>query len=146
MGTRTNNHYLSEDLAQDVFVRLLDYAPMLRMETIKSFVFTIARNVLIDFLRRNVRQPELSVNEIEKDHIPSAGKTDSRVLYKEILLLEKLKFTTFPQQRQKVYCMNRCGGMNVTEISKVLCISKRTVECHLFYGRKEMRDYMLRCL
>jgi len=146
MGTRTNNHYLAQDLAQDVFVRLLDCAPMLRMETIKSFVFTIARNILIDFLRRNVRKPELSVNEIEESNMSSVDKTDSRVLYKEILLLEKLKFTTFPQQRKKVYCMNRCSNMNISEISKVLCISKRTVECHLFYGRKEMRDYMLRCL
>ena len=42
----------AEDLAQDVYVRLMDYDRMLCAETIKYFIFTIARNLVTDYLRR----------------------------------------------------------------------------------------------
>jgi RNA polymerase sigma factor (sigma-70 family) len=144
--TKTNNHYLSEDLTQDVFIRLLDFEPELRMETIRYFVFTIARNILIDFTRRNKKQQVHSVNDFNEINESSDEKTESRILYKEILLLERSKFRLFPPQRKRVYCMSRYNEMTPSEISKALCISKRTVECYLFYGRKEMRDYISKCL
>ncbi|HET7733820.1 MAG TPA: sigma-70 family RNA polymerase sigma factor [Paludibacter sp.] len=146
MKTRTNNHYLSEDLAQDVFVRLMSFESMLRPETIKSFVFTIAKNILIDFLRRKVKQPECIGNVLDDISVHAVEKTDSRVLCQEIMLLEKTKLRALPKQRKKIYCMSRYHDLTPSEISKALSISKRTVECHLFYGRREIRDYMLKCL
>ena len=46
----------AKDLAQDVFVKVLEYKEMLREDTVKSFLFTIARNVLIDYIRRFYRK------------------------------------------------------------------------------------------
>ena len=42
----------AEDLAQDVFVRLLDYKQMLRPDTVKYFLFTICPSPIVTpFLR-----------------------------------------------------------------------------------------------
>lgn len=41
---RINNHCEAEDLAQDVFVRLLEYKQILCKETVKYFIYTISRN------------------------------------------------------------------------------------------------------
>ena len=41
----------AEDLVQDVFVHLLDYDKMLQKSTIRSFLFTITRNIVIDYLK-----------------------------------------------------------------------------------------------
>ena len=49
---RITHRYEAEDLTQDVFVRLLDYKQMLRPDTVKYFLFTIARNIVIDYIRR----------------------------------------------------------------------------------------------
>ena len=40
---RITHRYEAEDLTQDVFVRLLDYKQMLRPDTVKYFLFTIAQ-------------------------------------------------------------------------------------------------------
>src|SRR5574344_651620 len=45
IGNRVKSYDLAEDLTQDVFVRLMTHADMLRQETIKSLVYTIARNL-----------------------------------------------------------------------------------------------------
>ena len=45
----------AKDLAQDVFLRLMDYKQMLRPETIKYFIFSICRNLVIDYLRRHYK-------------------------------------------------------------------------------------------
>lgn len=146
MKLRTNNHFLAEDLAQDVFVRLLNYELMLRQETIQSFVFTIAKNILIDFMRRKTAQPEYVDTESGDLISAFADKADSRILYKEIFLLEKVTLSTLPVQRKKVYIMNRFDDMNCTQISEKLNISKRTAEAHLYQGRKEIREAILKCV
>ena len=50
----------AEDLAQDVYVRLMDYDRMLCAETIKYFIFTIARNLVTDYLRRYYKRQEVT--------------------------------------------------------------------------------------
>lgn len=45
----------AEDLVQDAFLRLLEYRSMLRPETVRSFLYTIVRNLVTDYLRRHYK-------------------------------------------------------------------------------------------
>ncbi len=56
---RITHRYEAEDLTQDVFVRLLDYKQMLRPDTVKYFLFTIARNIVTDYIRRYYKKQEI---------------------------------------------------------------------------------------
>ena len=56
---RITHRYEAEDLAQDVFVRLLDYKQMLRPDTVKYFLFAIARNIVTDYIRRYYKKQEI---------------------------------------------------------------------------------------
>ena len=56
---RIAHRYEAEDLTQDVFVRLMDYKQMLRPDTVKYFLFTIARNIVIDYIRRYYKKQEI---------------------------------------------------------------------------------------
>ena len=56
---RIGNKEEAEDLAQDVYVRLMDYNRILCLETIKYFIFTIARNLVNDYLRRYYKRQEV---------------------------------------------------------------------------------------
>ena len=142
----TNNHYLSEDLAQNVFVRVLDYKSTLLKETIKSFIYSIAHNIVVDFLRCKMTYNEFCINVFDTIQIPSTEKTDSKVMYGELLSIEKQKMSEFPIQRKKVYYMSRYNDFTIADISRDLGISYRTVECHLYTGRKIMREYLLKCI
>lgn len=142
---RVNNADDAEDLAQDAFVRLLDYKLMLRPETVKSFIYTIVRNLVIDYIRRQYRKQEVSANmyEFSKDYTDSF---ESQFHAEDILRLENGMLMTLPKQRKLIYTLDRFEEKSADEISTQLNISKRTVESHLFSSRKAVREYIRKCI
>ena len=137
--------YEVEDLVQDVFMRLLDYDNMLQKSTIQSFLFTIARNLVTDYLRCYYRKQEM-VSYAYENVIESTCEPEKEIIAKDLLTIERMKLNTFPQQRKKVYSMSRFEEKNIYEISEELQLSMSTVENHLFTGRKIMRKYIRMCI
>ena len=130
--------YEVEDLVQDVFMRLLDYDNMLQKSTIQSFLFTIARNLVIDYLRCYYKKQEMILCAYEN--------FIEEIIAKDLLIIERLRLSAFPQQRRKIYSMSRFEEKTLCEISEELQLSKSTVENHLFIGRKVMRNYISMCI
>jgi RNA polymerase sigma-70 factor (ECF subfamily) len=118
---------------------------MLREDTVRYFLFTIARNIVIDYLRRYYKKQEIT-SYIYDTAICSINEPEDRVAAKDILVLEKNKLQTFSTQRKKVYMLSRFEGKTPLEISKELQLSKRTIENHLLAGRKIMRAYISQCI
>ena len=142
---RINSSEDAADLVQDAFVRLLDYKQMLRPETVKSFIFTIVRNLVIDYIRRHYRKQEVSANmyEFSKDYTDSF---ESQMHAEDILRLENGMLMTLPKQRKLIYTLDRFEDKSADEIAVELKISKRTVESHLFSSRKAVREYLRQCI
>ena len=142
---RINNRCEAEDLAQDVFVRLLEYKQILYEATVKHFIYTISRNIVTDYVRRYYKAKEIS--SYLYDETPSCtNETEESICANDISSLEKKKLATFPKQRKQIYYLTRFKGLSSTEIADRLSIGKRTVECHLFIARKEMRTYLQQCI
>lgn len=135
----------AEDLTQDVFVRLLDYRQMLRPDTVKYFLFTIARNIVTDYLRRYYKKQE--VDSYLYDTMPSfTNETEEQIIANDLCRTEQRILLAFPDQRRTVYALNRYEDKSAEEIAGALNLSRRTVEYHLFLGRRDMRRYMKECI
>ena len=142
---KINNREEAEDLAQDVFVRLMNYNQIICTDTIKFFIFTIARNLLNDFLRRHYKKQEIT-SYIYEHAITHTIETESEVIANDLQAHEQYRLSLLPTQRRTIYSMNRFDNKNILEISTELNLSPRTVENHLFMGRKEIREYISRCI
>lgn len=142
---RINNWKNAEDLAQDVFLHLMEYDRMLRPETVKCFIYTIASNLVTDHLRVYYRKQEYTTYIY--DNAPtSTNEPESRVIADDLLTWEKGKLDSLPAQRKKVYVMSRFEEKSVSEISEELCLSLRTVENHLRLGRRDVREFIRQCI
>lgn len=142
---KINDREEAEDLSQDVFLRLMDYKQMLRPDTIKHFIYTIARNLVTDYLRRYYKRQE--VTSYIYDTCPStSNEAEERIVAHDLLQCEKQRMRLLPVQRQKVYRMSRFEDKSIEDISGELNLSRRTVENHLRISRKEMREYMKQCI
>lgn len=142
---RIENREDANDMAQDTFVKLIDYKQMLRPETVKSFIFTIARNLVIDYIRRQYRKQEVSANMYEFSR-EFQETSESQMYADDILRLENGMLMTLPKQRKLIYTMDRFEDKSADEIAAELKISKRTVESHLFSSRKAVREFLRQCI
>ena len=135
----------AKDLAQDVFLRLMDYKQMLRPETIKYFIFSICRNLVIDYLRRHYKMQEITsyfLNQLPT----STNDVESQIIANDISTCEQERVLRLPMQRRKIYVMSRFRHKSSADISDCLGLSVRTVENHLFISRKEIREYIQQCI
>ncbi len=142
---KINKEEDAEDLSQDVFLRLMEYKEMLRPETVKSLVFTIARNLVYDYLRHHYKVQEVNTYLYERA-VTYSNETESRVIANDLMTCEIEIVKRLSPQRQKIYTLSRFEDKSVSDISMELNLSQRTVENHLFVGRKEVREYIRQCL
>lgn len=135
----------AKDLAQDVFLRLMDYKQMLRPETIKYFIFSICRNLVIDYLRRHYKMQEITSYFL--DQLPTfTNEVESQIIANDLSVCEQERVLRLPAQRRKIYVMSRFKHISSADISASLGLSVRTVENHLFISRKEIREYIQQCI
>ena len=58
ISVRVGDKELAKDLSQDVFLRLVSYKSMIRKDTVRSMIYTIAYNLIIDYLRRYYKKQD----------------------------------------------------------------------------------------
>lgn len=142
---RLGNKEEAEDMMQEAFLRLLEYSRMLREDTVKCFLFTIARNLVMDYLRRYYRRQEMLSFLMEEGGC-SVPDVESRMIASELQGLELMKVQALPPCRKQAYVMSRFEDKTADDVALALNISKRTAERHIFLGRKEVREYMRQCI
>ena len=141
INRKINDYESARDMAQDVFLRLMEYKQILRKETVRSMVFFIAHNLVVDYLRRYYRKQEMSAYFYEYG-VNITDDTESGVIANDLSAQENLKLLQLSPQRRTVYIMSRFQGKTAPEISEELCLSRRTIENHLLASRKEIREYI----
>ena len=133
----------AEDIVQNTFVRLLRGDKMITPVTLPCFVYTIAKNLIIDYYRRKHKIEEyehflgasdwMGRYDVDGESVFSAQQTN------EILERGIARLT---EKRSKVYRLNLFEGMQVSEIAQNLNIGYKAAENRLTLARKEIRDYM----
>ena len=136
--SRLGNREESEDLVQDVFIKMMSFEGMINEETIKSFAFTIAANKIKDYLRRRIFRHKMEENakyEMELQH----SHVERVVEYHDTLRMVNDSMARLSPACAKVYRMSLFEDMTTGDIAQETNVSKRTVESQLFTSRKQVR-------
>ena len=136
--SRLGNREESEDLVQDVFIKMMSFEGMINKETIKSFAFTIAANKIKDHLRRRIFRHKMEENakyEMELQH----SHVERVVEYYDTLRMVNDSMARLSPACAKVYRMSLFEDMATGDIAQEMNVSKRTVESQLFISRKQVR-------
>lgn len=146
---KINDAELADDLTQDVFLHLMEYGQMIRLQTAKNMLYTIARNIVIDYLRRYYsrysRNQSLDASMLDGKAVGTI-ESESRIMAADIARHEQARMQLLPPQRRKVYQMIRFEEKSSAEVAREISLSIRTVENHLAISRREVRKYIRECI
>lgn len=135
---------VAEELVQDVFLSIWENREQITIRhSVKAYLFKMARNKSIDWLRRNEVEQKWKEEEsahLKSRHVPDASK---RLHDKRILKEVKQAIKSMPRRRREVFMLSRYEQMTYKEIAKTLDISVSTVETHMSRALDMLRKRFL---
>ena len=131
----TGNRTVSEDLVQEVFLRVLKYRQSYQPQApFRAWIYQIARNVRHDHIRKNPAtaewKPEMS---------PSFVPGDNAQRDQESLLLRRA-LMRLPEEKREILVLSRLQEMKYEDIAKLLGCEVGTVKVRVHRARKHARD------
>lgn len=141
ISQRVNDACDAENLTQDVYLKLLEYDKELTADTITSLVYTIARNIVNDYLRHAYRTGAVK-EYLRENSLLYSTDIEAEVSARDIAVMERSRVERLPRQRRIIYVMSRYFEKSIADISTRLSLSTRTVENHLRMGRRDVREYL----
>jgi RNA polymerase sigma factor (sigma-70 family) len=131
----TGDRGLSEDLVQEVFLRILKYRQSYRPDTpFRAWIYQIARNARVDFLRR--RRPETS---LEPEMAPTVVPADTAQEKQEAAMLHRALLELNDDKRE-VLVLSRFQGLKYEQIAQLTGVEVNTVKVRVHRALQELRD------
>ncbi len=137
----------TDDLVQETYARVLQLRARdpLREHSVKPLLFTTARHLAIDQLRRRQIVPMEALADDEgetfADDAPGIAETVSR--RQELALLAEA-IQTLPDRCRQILTLRKIYGLPQKEIARQLGIAEHTVEAQVGVGVRRCADYLAR--
>lgn len=134
----TKSQEESEEIVHDVFVKLWTNREKIRQEeTLRSLLFIMTKNYLINAFRSKVNQPVYEEYINYKDKL-AVNDTEDNLLYEEFhkKFVEAMK--SLPVTQQKVITLSKIKQLSNKEIAQQLSLSEQTVKNQLSVGLKAL--------
>jgi len=139
----------AEDLAQNVFVQVFKSARRYRVTAkFSTWIFTIARNLCLNEIRRRTRHPAESLDAPwnDQDNQPArqweqteiAGPTDT-LLQSELAAKVEQSLAELPENQRTAIVLFREEDMSYEEIARVLGASLSATKSLIHRGRETLK-------
>jgi RNA polymerase sigma-70 factor (ECF subfamily) len=134
-----------ENLVQESLTRVWQVHRATPVAAPKALLFTTARNLALDELRRRQVIAFDPVAEIDDLPVYAEGRNaaDTAVMNQEIEILTKA-IQSLPERCRQVLTLQKIYGLSQREIAAQLHISENTVETHLATGLRKCAVYLAR--
>lgn len=136
-----------DDVVQETYSRVLQLRARdpLRQHAIKPLLFTTARHLALDLLRRHQIVPMEALSDFEgetfADDAPGIVETVGR--RQELALLAEA-IQTLPDRCRQILTLRKIYGLPQKEIARQLGIAEHTVEAQVGVGVRRCADYLAR--
>ncbi|HRR16483.1 MAG TPA: RNA polymerase sigma-70 factor [Bacteroidales bacterium] len=128
----------AEEIVQEVFTIIWEKRKDLKDElSFKSYLFTIAFNIIKKYFRRKAYLVEYLNSEIYSDlDISTTDKID----YDSVCDFIRKLVDRLPDRRREIFIKSRFEGLSIKELSEELGISHKTVENQITAALKFLKE------
>jgi len=134
---------IAEEVVMDVFIKIWLARDLIgQVENFDSFLFRVAHNKAIDFLRMVSKDPDFKELMWDTMQLTASDDADALVLKTEFEGKVRQAMSLLSEQRRKVFEMSREQEMSHEQIAGRLGISKNTVNNHIVEAKRFIRSYL----
>jgi len=135
----TSDRQASEDLVQDVFLRILKSRATYQPGTqFRTWMYQVARSAHVDRFRSRPREVQTDVDGI-RIASPSASPGSDLERDQEATLLRKA-LAALPDDKREVLVLSRFQGLKYQEIGELLGCEEGAVKVRVFRAVRALRD------
>jgi RNA polymerase sigma factor (sigma-70 family) len=136
----TGDIMLTEDLTQDIFIKLYQNLGNIRLKSnIEHWLFTTARNEIYGFYRRKkIRVDQFNVEDTDEIEVLSEENIEDEFEKKEMKRLVMSVLNDLPFEQREVFILKEYGGLKYSEIADVMGIDEQLVKSRLNKVRNKL--------
>ncbi len=128
---------VAEDIAQEVFLKAWEKRESVKLETVKSFLYTIAGNLAINHLKHR----NIVFNFIKNDSGEKVTNSPEFELeMKEFKQKLEKTLAEMPENSRIVFLMNRIEKLKYSEIATRLDLSVKAIEKRMSIALKYLKE------
>jgi len=122
----------SEDIVQEVYLRLAKYEKLETIENPRPFVFRVAENLMKDRFRRRMRRSEDKHDTLdEKQVISLAPSPDKEVEDRQELSRVRAAIEAMPEPARTAFILSRYEDMTYSAIADHMGVGVKAVEKYI---------------
>ena len=138
------------DMTQETFIKAYRALSSFRgYSKFSSWLYRIASNVCLDFLRSRSRHPQVSLSTVDEDdratfELPDMRQNPEEQLMKK-LSMEAVRrgLEQLPEQQRQILVLRELGGLSYAELAQTLGLEEGTVKSRIFRARKRLCALLL---
>ena len=138
------------DMTQETFIKAYRALSGFRGDSkFSSWLYRIASNVCLDFLRSRSRHPQVSLSTVDEDgqapvELPDMRQNPEEQLMKK-LGMEAVRrgLEQLPEQQRQILVLRELGGLSYAELAQTLGLEEGTVKSRIFRARKRLCALLL---
>ncbi len=138
---RVADHSTAEDILQDVFIKILSNIKSLKDNSkIKSWLYQITRNTIIDHYRSNRKLQELPLSLAQREEEREEGKEEDEIGRCMLPMINQL-----PEKYRDALLLSEIKGLSQKEVATTLNISYPNAKIRVQRGRKMLKASLTDC-
>lgn len=131
---------LADDLTQEVFIHLWEIREqMTKVENLRSYLFTMCRNHIFNFLKRASRETA-AIGLMIRHYHPVQDMADDKLISEDYRHFIRDVLESLPIQTREIFRLCREENKSYDEVAALLGISRNAVKKHIVRSHKAFKD------
>jgi len=132
----------AEDVVQEVFISFVQSVEKFHLRgSLKGYLATCVANRSRDYIRKNKRRQNLSINQAKRTTTSVTSPVQLVVLSEELKRLSEA-ITELPYEQRETIALRLHGEMRFRQIAKLQNISIKTAQSRYRYGLDKLRSIL----
>ena len=134
---RLGDRGLAEEVVQEIFTRVWQHADAFDAAkgSVRTWLYGIARNAVIDFERQRARRPPLAQFEPAEEDDPVTEPIEQTLLRWQL----RNAFASLTPDHREILRLGHFGGLSVKEIAETTGLAPGTVKSRTYYALQSLR-------